>query len=102
MDFESVIRRTIPQFTTAKDIIRFSVRRFLTTLDDPVQIYLSLDRKGSVQEVAMPKVYYIGVAIKFLSGERKGTSGFDYQVLVVDKNGIVRIDEVQKSIRVEK
>ncbi len=100
LDFPA-IRRLKPQFSTVKDIIRFSLRRYLTKLDDPIQIYLGLDKKGSVQEVGMPKVYYIGVAIKFFSGEQNGTSGFDYQVLVVDKNGIVRIDEVAKSVRIE-
>jgi hypothetical protein len=88
-----------PIFYSIKHITRFSIRRFLTKLDDPVQIYLGLNKKGHVEEIAMPKVYYIGVATKFYSPNQPNSSGFDYQVLVVDKNGLVRIDEVAKSMR---
>ncbi len=100
LDF-SAVKKIEPEFTTVKDITRFSIRRYLTRLDDPIQMYLGLDKKGAVHEMGMPKVYYIGVAVKFFSEEPKGISGFDYQVLVVDKNGLVRIDEIAKSVRIE-
>lgn len=96
---QMAIRKIRPEFFSVKHIIRFSIRRFLTKLDDPVQMYLGLDKKGTVQEIGMPKVYYIGVAITYRSEDRKGPSGFDYQVLVVDKNGLVRIDEIARSMR---
>lgn len=94
------IQKVEPKFFSVKHIIRFSIRRFLTRLDDPIQIYLGLDKKGLVQEIGMPKVYYVGVAIKYYSPNKKESSGFDYQVLVVNKNGLVRIDEVARSVRV--
>lgn len=95
------IRKIRPDFFSVKHIVRFSIRRFLTKLDDPVQMYLGLDKKGNVQEIGMPKVYYVGVAIKYRSENKKGPSGLDYQVLVVDKNGLVRIDEIARSVRVK-
>ncbi len=95
------IQQVRPHFVSVKHIIRFSIRRFLTRLDDPIQIYLSLNKKGSVQEIGMPKVYYIGVALKFTSHERVDSSGFNYHVLVVDKNGLVRIDELARSVLVK-
>ncbi len=95
----TAIAKFKPFFTTVKEITRISIRRFLTKLDDPIQIYLGLLRKGAVEQLGMPKVYYVGVALKFATREKQGQSGFNYQVLVLDKNGLLRIDEIANSVR---
>lgn len=93
------IAKLKPFFTTVKEITRISIRRFLTKLDDPIQMYLGLLRKGTVEQLGMPKVYYVGVALKFETLEKQDQSGYNYQVLVLDKNGLIRIDEVANSVR---
>lgn len=88
------IKEIKPSFYSVKHISRFSLRRYLTRLDDPVEIYLGFDDDAKVQELRMPKLYYVGVALNFFTSDSPSPKGFDYHVLVVDKNGIVRIDDL--------
>jgi hypothetical protein len=85
----------IPEGFRVRDILRFNVRHFLVRLDDPIDEVAFLDRKmGTFRSARVPKVYHVNFVIR---SERTDETGrvdlrHDRLRLVLDKNGIVRIE----------
>jgi hypothetical protein len=88
----------IPEGFRVRDILRLNVRHFLVRLDDPVDEVAFLDReRGTFRSTQVPKVYHVNIVVRT---ERSDASGrnqvcFDRLRLVLDKNGIVRVETVE-------
>ena len=78
-----------------RDSIRFSVRRFLSTLDDPIQRYVVVNSAGETTTLAMPKTYHLDMVLRYSyrnGPARPVTIAADCHRLVLNKEGLVRID----------
>lgn len=90
-----------PQIHEIRDIIRFSIRRFLSKLEDPLQSYLSVNRRGQVESLVIPKVYYLDMVLKYSKINYIGTPEEVFikcKRLVLNKNGLVRIEKVLQDL----
>jgi hypothetical protein len=88
----------IPEGFRVRDILRLNVRHFLVRLDDPLDEVAFLDReRGTFKTAQVPKVYHVNIVVR---SERASASGhdevrYDRLRLVLDKNGIVRVEDVE-------
>ncbi len=80
--------------TNIKDIIRFNIVEFLNKLDNPIGNINFFDlEKNIFTSIKAPKVYHLNIIFKYTIGN--DTHPIYQRIRVVlDKNGIVRIDEV--------
>ena len=86
----------VPAGFRVREILRLNVRHFLVRLDDPVDEVAFLDR-GAFRSAQVPKVYHVNLVIR---SEQAGDNGrgrvrYERLRLVLDKNGIVRIEQVE-------
>jgi hypothetical protein len=80
-----------PQFGL-RQIIRLNLRHFLTRMDDPEQrVRHFVPELGQFVERALPKVYHLNLVLRVEGAE---LDKMRWRV-VLNKNGIVRIDEVR-------
>ncbi len=80
--------------TAIHDIIRLSVKRYITRLDDPEEKNFILTKDGSIKMSTLPKVYYIDLVIKFSHKSLFSRSEevlFECRRLILNKDGLVRI-----------
>lgn len=74
---------------------RFEIHHFLAKAEDPIQTYLSLDGQKLIK-MDLPRVYHLNIIMKSRKHLPDGTPKEElikYR-LVLDKNGIKRIEEV--------
>jgi hypothetical protein len=79
------------------DIFRFNISRFLRKASDPVEDRIVMDvQTGALVTVPSPKVYHINLVLKqsFTGQDRKRHSQYRKIRLVVDKDGINRIERL--------
>lgn len=70
------------------DIIRFNIRRFLERMDEPYDIHKAFDpQTGAMAEFKCARVYHVSLVIKIGGSLRRIR-------LVMNKNGIKRIEEI--------
>ena len=79
------------------DIMRFSIREFTLRADDPETDYLCLNpATRDLKALRCARVYHVNMVIKYAvrdaAGREKATYG--RVRIVLDKNGIVRLEEV--------
>ncbi len=74
------------------DIMRFNVEDFLHRMDNPYRRWLYPNNSGSVVPESAHRVYYVHVVMKY-GVEGRPDSCFRCFRLVLDRDGIVRIDE---------
>jgi hypothetical protein len=82
--------------TNIKDIIRFNINEFLDKLDNATGKINFFDiEKNIFSSLKAPKVYHMNIIFKYTIGD-KNTNNHSYQRIrvVLDKNGIVRLEEV--------
>ncbi len=76
------------------DILRFSVADFIKHADDETVIYDYFDEKTrTVVEEKCSRFYHINLVVRYNSGESK-TYSYERVRIIVTKNGIYSIDEV--------
>lgn len=78
-------------------VFRFNLHRFLQKANNPLQPYLTLNRKTHVIEKRlMPKVYHINIIIKntYLLFNLKQKVELKKFRIVIDKRGIKRIEQI--------
>lgn len=78
-------------------IFRFNIQPFLTKAEDPIQKYLILDGNSrDLNKVDLPRVYHLNIIMKSRTFLPDGNSKEELNKyrLVVDKNGIKRVEEV--------
>ena len=79
------------------DIFRFNVSQFLFKASDAKEDYLILNpMTGELEVISCPKIYHVYLILKktFLTRFRKKRIDFDTFRIVIDKEGIRRIDKV--------
>ncbi|MBC7472770.1 MAG: hypothetical protein H7263_00645 [Candidatus Sericytochromatia bacterium] len=80
--------------TNIKDIIRFNINEFLAKLDNPTGKINFYDiEKNIFSSLKAPKVYHLNIIFKYKIGDYNEPSYQRIRV-VLDKNGIVRLEEV--------
>ena len=80
--------------SSIKDIIRFNFSDFLDHLDDHQKRLATFDEDEGTGEIITPKVYHINLLIHSLS---ESLNRFAHYRVVLDKRGIVRVDEMNSS-----
>jgi hypothetical protein len=88
----------VPAGFRVRDILRLNVRHFLVRLDDPVDEVAFLDRdRGAFRSAQVPKVYHVNLVVRSEQTDAEGRARVRYERLrlVLDKNGIVRIESVE-------
>lgn len=76
------------------DIVRFNVQNFLSRMDEPETNLLFLEEAGSGQLTAT-RVYHVNLVIKLVS---EGVARYEKVRLVLDQNGIKRVEAVASSL----
>jgi len=99
------IKKTVKMFPQAvierrralNIIFRFNIQDFLTKASDPYHNYIALnpDNKALVR-TRLPKVYHVNIILKnsFLDAKAKVVSEFKKFRIVLNKNGIIHIEQV--------
>ena len=88
------IRKLGKDLTAIQDIIRLSVKRYVTRLDDPEEASYLMGKEGSMQVTTLPKVYYIDIVVKYSKKElaqNKETVVFECRRLLINKEGLMRV-----------
>jgi hypothetical protein len=78
-------------------IFRFDIHHFLAKSEDASHVYLDLDPKSlQLQKIQLPRVYHINIILKNTSTMADKSKRVDWGKyrLIVDKNGIKRVEEV--------
>lgn len=88
--------RAVPSGYRLRDLLRINVRHFLVRLDDPRDRVEYFDREsGTFREALLPKVYHVNLVIRLRRTVGEETrERFAHLRLVLDKDGIVRCDEI--------
>lgn len=85
-------------FPLLKNVHRIDISPFLSKLDNPTVPISYFDSDGSAMTAQAPKVYHINIVIRYevKFGEGDASRRVDYERyrLVVNKNGIVRMEKV--------
>lgn len=79
-------------------IFRFNILRFLAKADNPYQKYLTLDEESKeLKELELPKTYHVNIIMKnsFMNIHGELQSELKKFRLIIDKNGIKRIEQVR-------
>jgi hypothetical protein len=87
----------IPEGFRVRDILRLNVRHFLVRLDDPIDPVAYFDPAlGAFAAAKLPKVYHVNVVLRVqrFDDEKHGIERFERHRVVINKEGIVRVDLV--------
>lgn len=90
-------------FPLLKNVLRLDISPFLSKLDNPTMPINFLGKEGVTKTVHAPKVYHLNIVkryeVKF--GTADGARFVDYERfrLVVDKNGILRLEKIVRQGR---
>jgi hypothetical protein len=79
------------------DIMRLNIDDFLKQADDPVVEYLHLDPlSGQLEQVHCQRVYHVNVVFTYrsLDSRKQASQRFERIRLVLNRDGIVKLDEV--------
>jgi hypothetical protein len=97
-DFEVLNERQRMLFPLLKNVVRLDISPFLNKLDNPTMPVSYFDKNRHAKTVAAPKVYHVNVVFRYetLFGPEGTLVKVDYERLrlVIDKNGIVRLETV--------
>ncbi len=88
-----------------KNVHRIDLSPFLTKLDNPKVPVMYYDEDGKATTVEAPKVYHINIVIRyeitFGTGVDKRKIDYERFRLIVDKNGIIRMEQLLGRGRLE-
>lgn len=93
------LRNYVYPLRTVHDILRLNIEAFLSKLDDPLHGTEMLDTEGRLVEMKMPKVYHLDLILKYSQQNTKEKSvspTFETIRLVVNKNGLSRLEHVER------
>lgn len=82
------------------DILRINIDSCLPRLGEPTRVHQVVSEGCHVQPVLLPKVYYLDMALRYSKLGRQGQKlqeRADYFRLVIDKNGLLRIDRLAEA-----
>lgn len=87
-----------PRLSALNVIFRLNIYRFVRQASDPIESHLTIDPKTlKLKNVKLPKVYHLNLIIRSTSWTEDHTPKVELKKLrlIVDKNGIKRIDQLQ-------
>jgi hypothetical protein len=79
------------------DILRLNIDAGLSRLGEPARLMNLVTPEGTVEAVRFPKVYYLDLVLSYSRRAPSGKSieeALDYVRLVVDKNGLCRVERL--------
>lgn len=101
--FELPNERQRSLFPLLKNVVRLDISPFLSKLDNPTMAVSYFDKNRHAKTVLAPKVYHINGVFRYetLFGPEGSLVKVDYERfrLVIDKNGIVRLETLVESGR---
>ena len=101
-DFEVLSERRM-LFPLLKNVVRLDISPFLNKLDNPTMPVSYFDKSRHAKTVSAPKVYHINAVFRYetLFGPEGSLIKVDYERmrLIIDKNGIVRLETLLESGR---
>jgi hypothetical protein len=95
----NILRSHTYTLRAVHDILRLNVEAFLAKLDDPLHGTEMLDTEGRLVEMKMPKVYHLDLILKYSQigrAESPERSTFESIRLVINKNGLFRIERIER------
>ena len=96
--FPEVILKSHERRRDLTDIMRFNVRDIVEQADDAEVDYQYIDpADGAVRTAACARVYHLNLVLKYVYSGRAGGTTVQYERIriVVNKEGIVRLEEVR-------
>lgn len=101
--FELPNERQRTLFPLLKNVVRLDISPFLNKLDNPTMAVSYFDKSRHAKTVLAPKVYHINGVFRYetLFGPEGSLVKVDYERfrLIIDKNGIVRLETLVESGR---
>lgn len=101
-DFQ-VLNEKRMHFPLLKNVVRLDISPFLNKLDNPTVAVSFYDKNRHAKTVHAPKVYHVNIVFRYetLFGAEASMVKVDYerQRLVIDKNGIVRLEPLLEAGR---
>lgn len=94
------IRHHFPHIRFIRDISRFAIDEFLLRIDEPSKKLQYFDQQRGIATIKAPKVYHINLISRYAVSEFKegrwlpARIDFEYIRLVINKKGIVRVEQV--------
>lgn len=92
--------QTISKYHTrvldASDILRYDISSFLSKIENPyTKLRWFNNKTNKIQRIKTARVYHLNVIVKFTSIDTKNNESYQLKRvrLILDKNGIKRIDE---------
>ncbi len=102
-EFELPSERQRTLFPLLKNVVRLDISPFLNKLDNPTMAVSYFDKNRHAKTVIAPKVYHINGVFRYetLFGPEGSLVKVDYERfrLIIDKNGIVRLETLMESGR---
>jgi hypothetical protein len=87
------------------DIMRMNIDQFLNQADDPVVGYLHLDPvTGTLDQVPCQRVYHVNVVFAYhsIDARKQAAERIERIRLVLNREGIVRLDQVDQADQARK
>jgi hypothetical protein len=94
----NISRSHVYPLRAVHDILRLNIEAFLSKLDDPLHGTEMLDAEGRLVEMKMPKVYHLGLILKYsrtVSNDQKDQATYECIRLVINKRGLFRIERIE-------
>ncbi len=79
-----------------RNTFRFNIARYLDYLDGSKEKHVAVDAQGNLCQLNIPKTYHLDVVVSYSfigSGRKKKILGFDAARLIMNKNGLLRIEK---------
>ena len=91
---------TIPFVPSAiHEIMRIDISKYTSKLDSPVSNFLILQNSGDVSSMLLPKTYHLDLILKYSYKDSQGrskNSSYKFVRVILDKEGIVRVENKPK------
>jgi hypothetical protein len=94
----NIARSHVYPLRAVHDILRLNIEAFLSKLDDPLHGTEMLDTEGRLIEMKMPKVYHLGLVLKYSQSrgaENTETVTYESIRLIINKRGLFRIERIE-------
>ncbi len=93
----NVLEPFLGRIWSVRNIFRFNLSRYLDYLDGSTQKHTVVDKHGKLCHLSIPKVYHLDVVLtySFVSRTGKKLLGFDSNRLIMNKEGLIRIEQIR-------
>lgn len=100
-DLEVLAEDKSQLFPLLKNVVRLDISPFLSKLDNPTMPVSYFNKDSKARTAQAPKVYHLNAVFRYetILGPQESKSRVDYERvrLIINKNGIVRLETIVKS-----